>query len=264
MYPSLCVENFFLRNDTYTVLEEFRESTVKQAWLNFRNSSIQRKLTKGGRRKDGVPQVVSYRRILGVFPGSSCSNLDWGSYVAMCACVCGCLWVRTNLPLSSPGVSTLPYALALPSQPSTSPRLVSNDFPPSYPDSGTHPWGTIPLRAVPSTPFHCRHPWFLQAAALTWAEFGWNRTIDRRMGKIFFFLLRLIADFFFQITRKNYSLSSWWYVTSSYISNEDFLWLHAIKGKCKREDGSIILEMHFRVEVVGSQRNIRRREESDF
>lgn len=29
MYPSLCVENFFLRNDTYTVLEEFRESTVK-------------------------------------------------------------------------------------------------------------------------------------------------------------------------------------------------------------------------------------------
>lgn len=208
-YASICFCRKFFSMRWYLYSVEFWESTVKQAWLNFRNSLIQRKLIKGGRRKDGVPQVVSYRRILGVFPGSSCLNLDWGSYVAMCACVCGCLWVRTNLPLSSPGVSTLPYALALPSQPSTSPRLVSNDFPPSYPDSGTHPWGTIPLRAVPSTPFHCRHPWFLQAAALTWAEFGWNRTIDSRMGKIFFSFSPLNCRLFFQITMENYSPSSW-------------------------------------------------------
>lgn len=46
---------------------------------------------------------------------------------------------RRSLYTSS---SPPPFALALPSQPSTSPRLVSNDFPPSYPDSGTHPWGT--------------------------------------------------------------------------------------------------------------------------
>lgn len=86
-------------------------------------------------------------------------------------CACTSVWVRTNLPLSTGGVSTHPpYALALPSQPSTSLRLVSNDFPPSYPDSGTHPWGTAsplphhlflsstPFRAAPPTSFHRRHP----------------------------------------------------------------------------------------------------------
>lgn len=91
----------------------------------------------------------------------------------VCVCVCArtSIWVRTNLPLSTGGVSSHPpYALALPSQPSTSPRLVSNDFPPSYPDSGTHPWGTAspfpsctsssstPFRAPPPASFHRRHP----------------------------------------------------------------------------------------------------------
>lgn len=49
-----------------------------------------------------------------------------------------------------------PFALALPSQPSTSPRLVSNDFPPSYPDSGTHPWGTASPSSLSSE--HHRRP----------------------------------------------------------------------------------------------------------
>jgi len=154
---------------------------------------------------EGISQVISYRRILGVFPGSSCPNLDGGGSceslhvytcmcgdagvhallslslsLSLCVCTCACLrvcvcararacvWVRTDLPLSSGGVSTppslpppAPLVVALPSQPSTSPRLVSNDFPPSYPDSGTHPWGTAsPLfRIPPPTSLHRRHPY---------------------------------------------------------------------------------------------------------
>jgi len=78
-------------------------------------------------------------------------------------CVCGC--ARISLFQAAESLRRLPplapLALALPSQPSTSPRLVSNDFPPSYPDSGTHPWGTAsPLfRIPPPTSLHRRHPY---------------------------------------------------------------------------------------------------------
>jgi len=89
--------------------------------------------------------------------------------VCVCVCVCGC--ARISLFQAAESLRrhpAAPLALALPSQPSTSPRLVSNDFPPSYPDSGTHPWGTAsPLfRIPPPTSLHRRHPYSGKLALL--------------------------------------------------------------------------------------------------
>lgn len=142
-----------------------------------------------GQGSKGISQVVSYRRILGVFPGivlpkprrrvvrfvRVCTSMRVFACVSLYGCARLSLFQAVEFLHSPPPSSSL----VLPSQPSTSPRLVSNDFPPSYPDSGTHPWGTASSPAplpfslflslpgttanlLPSTP-----PLFRQAGAFT-------------------------------------------------------------------------------------------------
>lgn len=109
------------------------------------------------------PEVASYRRILGVFPGIVLlerRRRPSPSNIRVCVHVWVCICVRARISLF---LSSL-FLVSLPSQPSTSPRLVSNDFPPSYPDSGTHPWGN-PSNTV-TLSYYSRHPWFLSKPSL--------------------------------------------------------------------------------------------------